>query len=180
MPRQRNSAAGIPPSEPVPNGMHIPGSETLRKTPQRIARMHARIANLRTNAFHSLTMMLVEPFPVMAIEDLNVAGMLKNHHRARAMGCTEVRRQIEDQAAQQGTTVILVSRWYPSNNTGSACDYQIPKIPCSVRAWTCAQGQTHHDRDINAAIHWRKVAGTSFTARPGEPWCDEPGRRRLI
>jgi len=60
------------------------------------------------------------------------------------MGFGEVRRQVEDQAAPQGTTVIVVSRWDPSSKTCSTCGYQIPKMPRSVREWTCALCQTHH------------------------------------
>jgi len=147
------------------------------------ANAHAGIANLRANAWHLLTTRLVERFGVMAIEDLNVAGMAKNHHRARAIadrGFGEFRRQIEDQAAPEGTTVIVGNCWYPSSNTCSACGYQIPKMLRSVREWTSAQCQTHHNRDIDAAIHWQKVAETSFTASPEKPWCDEPGRRRQM
>lgn len=70
-----NVRAGILPGEPIPKGMHIPWSQNMRKTQQRIARLHARIASLRANALHQLTTMLVERFDVMAIEDLNVAGM---------------------------------------------------------------------------------------------------------
>ncbi len=122
--------AGIPPGEPMPKSMHIPWSENMRKTPPCIAGLHARIAHLRANAWHPWTTRLVERFDVMAIEDLNVAGMLKNHHRARAiadMGFGDVRRQIEDQAAPQGTTVIVVSRWYASSKT---CSRVATSFPC--------------------------------------------------
>ena len=108
--------AGLLPGQPIPNGLRIPWSKTMQKTQRRMARLHARIANIRANALHQLTTMLVERFDVIAIEDLNVAGMLKNHHLARAiadMGFGEFRRQLEYKAAQRGKTVIVVNRWYP-------------------------------------------------------------------
>lgn len=69
--------AGLKPGEPIPKGMHIPWSENMRKTQQRIARLHARITNIRANALHQLTTMLVERFDVIAIEDLHVEGCSK-------------------------------------------------------------------------------------------------------
>ena len=84
------------------------------KTQRRIARLHARIANLRANAWHQLTTLLVERFDVIAIEDLHVAGMLKNHTLARRiadMGFGEFRRQLEYKASQRGQAVVVVNRW---------------------------------------------------------------------
>ncbi len=156
--------AGLKPGEPIPKGMHIPWSENMRKTQRRIARLHARIANIRANTLHQLTSDLVERFDVIAIEDLNVAGMLKNHPLARAiadMGFGEFRRQLEYKAAQRGKTVIVVNRWYPSSKTCASCGYKIPKMPLAVREWTCPKCHTHHDRDINAAINLRRVAESS-------------------
>lgn len=117
-----------------------------------------------------MTTMLVEQFDVIAIEDLNVAGMLKNHKLARAianMGFGEFRRQLEYKAAQRGKTVVAVNRWYPSSKTCSTCGHKVPTMSLSVRAWTCPQCQTPHDRDINAALNLHKVDETSFTASPG-------------
>jgi putative transposase len=144
--------------------MHIPWSQNMVKTQRRIARLHARIAQIRANALHQLTTMLVTRFDVIAIEDLHVAGMLKNHKLARAiadMGFGEFRRQLEYKAAQRGKTVIVVNRWYPSSKLCSACGNKMGKMPLSVREWTCPQCQTHHDRDINAAINLRTVADRS-------------------
>lgn len=165
--RQREAAkvrAGLKPGEPIPQGMHIPWSENMRTTQRRIARLHARMANIRADALHQLTTMLVERFDIIAIEDLNVKGMLKNHTLARAiadMGFREFRRQLEYKAAQRGKTVVVVDRWYPSSKTCSACGYKMAKMPLSVRAWTCPACGTHHDRDLNAAIHLRRVAESS-------------------
>ncbi|MDA8207226.1 MAG: RNA-guided endonuclease TnpB family protein [Thermaerobacter sp.] len=156
--------AGLEPSQPIPKEVHIPWSWNMQKTQRRIARLHARIANIRADALHQLTTDLVQRFDVIAIEDLNVAGMLKNHPLARAitdMGFGEFRRQLEYKAAQRGTTVVVVSRWYPSSTTCSACGYKIPKMPLSMRHWTCPECHTHHDRDINAAINLRTVAESS-------------------
>jgi len=156
--------AGLKPGQPIPKGMHILWSQNMVKIQRRIARLHARIANIRADALHQLTTMLVERFDVIAIEDLNVAGMLKNHKLARRiadMGFGEFRRQLEYKAAQRGKTVIVVNRWYPSSKACSACGYTMRKMPLSVREWTCPACHTHHDRDVNAAINLRQVAESS-------------------
>jgi putative transposase len=136
----------------------------MGKTQRRIARLHARIANIRANALHQLTTLLVERFGVIAIEDLNVAGMLTNHPLAQAMadmGLGEFRRQLEYKATERGKMVIVVSRWYPNRKISSACLYRMTAIPLAVREWTCPACQTHHDRDVNAAINLQTVADRS-------------------
>ena len=156
--------AGLEPGQPIPKGMHLAWSKNMVKTQRRMARRHARIANIRADALPPLTTDLVERFDVIAIEDRNVAGMLNNHRLARIvadMGFSECRRQLDCKAAQRGKTVVVVNRWYPSSKICSACGYKMPKMPLAVREWTCPQCQTHHDRDINAAIHLRIVAESS-------------------
>ena len=156
--------AGLQPGQPIPKGMHIPLSQNMRKTQRRIARLHARIANIRQEALHQLTTDLVERFDVIAIEDLNVVGMLKNHKLARAiadMGFGEFRRQLEYKAAQRGKTVIVVDRWYPSSKICSTCGAKVAKMPLDIREWTCSACHTPHDRDINAAINLQHVAESS-------------------
>lgn len=93
--------AGLQPGEPLPKGMPIPGSENMHKTHQRIARLHARIANIRVNAWRQLTTMLVERFEVVTIEDRNVEGMLHHPQLARQIadkGFGALRRQLEYKA----------------------------------------------------------------------------------
>lgn len=157
--------AGLKPGEPIPKGIHIPWSQNMVKTQRRLARLHARIANIRANALHQSTTMLVERFDVIAIEDLHVGGMLKNHKLARViadMGFGEFRRQLEYKATQRGKTVVVVSRWYPSSQICSACGYRITQMPLSVREWTCPACGVHHDRDSNAAINLQTVAESSM------------------
>ena len=161
--------AGLKPGHPIPKGLRIPWSKHMQKTQRRMARLHARIANIRANALHQLTTMLVERFDVIAVEDLNVAGMLKNPPLARTiadMGFGEFLRQLAYKAAQRGKTVLVVNRWYPSSKTCSACGYKMPKMPLSVRDWTCPDCGTQHDRDVNAAINLRKVAESSMDGCP--------------
>ncbi len=148
--------AGLKPGQPIPKGMSTPWLRNRQKTPRRIARLQARIANIRANAWHHLTTMLGDRVDVIAIGDLNVVGMLKNHPLAQAIadrGFGELRRQWQYKAAQPGKTVIVVNRWYPSRKTCSSRGCKMPKMPLAVREWTCSECHTHHDRDLNAAMN---------------------------
>ena len=91
---------------------------------------------------------------MIALEDLNVKGMLKNHHLAGAIahvGMCEFRRQIEYQAAWRGRQVIVVDRFAPTSKTCGHCGNHRRRMPLSVREWRCADCGTVHDRDVNAA-----------------------------
>ena len=156
--------AGLLPGQAIPKGMHIPRSANMKKTQQRQARIHARVAHIREDFLQKLTTDLVRRFDVMVIEDLHVAGMLKNHHIARAMadmGFGEFRRQLEYKAQQAGVSVIVANRWFPSSKLCAACEYKMAKMPLSVRTWTCPACDTLHDRDVNAAINLQQVAESS-------------------
>ena len=153
--------AGFVPGQPIPPGMRRPWSQNMQKTQRRLVRLHARIAHIRADALHHLTTDLVQRFDVIAIEELTVAGMLNNHHLARAIadrGFGEFRRQLKYKAALRNTPVIVVNRWYPSSKTCASCGYKVSKMPLAVRQWMCPECHTHHDRDINAAINLRHVA----------------------
>ena len=90
------------------------GSRNRRKTVRKLAALHRKIANQRTNTLHHLTSRLAKTKAVVVIEDLNVAGMLKNHHLAQAIGDVgwgEFRRQLSYKAAWYGGRVLVASRW---------------------------------------------------------------------
>ncbi len=130
------------------------GSNRRRRQRQKVARLHARVAAMRQDFLHKTTTMLVRRADVIALEDLHVKGMLKNHHLAGAIadvGMGEFRRQIEYKAAWTGRTVIIVDRWAPTSKTCGVCGSYQQKMPLSVREWTCPDCGTRHDRDVNAA-----------------------------
>lgn len=130
------------------------GSANRRKAKMKLAKLHARIANIRTDALHKLTSDLTRRFHTIAIEDLNVRGMVKNRHLSRAvsdMGFFEFRRQLEYKAAMRGGLVVVADRFLASSKTCSACGHKLEHLPLSVRRWTCPDCGAIHDRDVNAA-----------------------------
>jgi len=140
------------------------GSRNREKAKAKLARLHARIANIRRDALHKLTTDITRRFHTIGIEDLNVSGMVKNRSLSRAiadMGFYEFRRQLTYKAAQRGGVVVVADRWYSSSKTCSNCGHKLETLSMAVRKWTCLECGTIHDRDINAAINLKKVAESS-------------------
>ena len=140
------------------------GSSNRNKARAKLVKLHARIANIRSDALHQLTTSLTRRFYTIGIEDLNVRGMVKNRCLARSiadMGFFEFRRQLHYKAAMRGGQVVVADRWFASSKTCSSCGHKRESLPLSVRQWTCPECGAHHDRDVNAAINLKQVAESS-------------------
>ena len=148
----------------------VKGSRNYAKAKRELARLHARIADLRRNGLHQLSAYLTRCFHTIGIEDLNVKGMLRNHCLARAisdMGFRELRRQLEYKAAWRGAQLVVVDRWYPSSKTCSCCGRRLDALELAVREWCCPGCGALHNRDVNAAINLRKMAVSSTASACG-------------
>ena len=151
------------------------GSNRRRKQRGRVAKIHAHIAAMRADFLHKTTTAIVRSADVIKLEDLNVAGMLKNHCLAGAIadvGMGEFRRQIEYKADWYGRQVVVVDRWEPTSKTCSDCGSYQKVMPLRVREWTCPDCGTRHDRDVNAAKNIRSFA------TGGEPGIARGGRQK--
>jgi putative transposase len=130
------------------------GSANRAKARVRVARVHTRIADRRRDFLHKVTTRLVRENQTVVIEDLNVAGMLRNHSLARAISGAawgELRAMLEYKCDWYGRELVVIDRWYPSSKTCSACGHGAAALPLNVREWHCPSCGTRHDRDINAA-----------------------------
>ena len=130
------------------------GSNRRHRQRLKVARIHARIAAMRQDFLHKTTTAIVQRADVIALEDLNIKGMLKNHHLAGAIadvGMGEFCRQMDYKAVWYGRKVIVVDRFAPTSKTCSHCGSYQQRMPLSVREWTCPDCGMRHDRDINAA-----------------------------
>lgn len=147
----------------------VKGSRNRDKARRKLSRLHARIGNIRKDALHKLTHRLTRDFGVIGIENLNVAGMVRNRSLARSvsdMGFFEFKRQLTYKAKWRGVRVMEVGRFFPSSKICSACGLVIESLPLSVRSWICPCG-AEHDRDVNAAINIL-AAGLAVSARGEE------------
>jgi len=148
----------------------VKGSCNRKMAKGKLARLHARIANVRANGLHQLSASVTRRFHTIGIEDLHVKGMLGNRCLSRAiadMGFAELRRQLVYKAQRRGGQVIVIDRWYPSSKTCSCCGYKLDALSLDVRHWTCPECATHHDRDVNAAINLRNMAVSSTVSACG-------------
>ena len=139
------------------------GSKRRAKAKDRVARLHARIANRRHDALNKLTTMLSRTYSDISIEDLNVAGMVKNHRLAKAVSDAsffELRRQLEYKTAKTGARLHFVDRWCPSSKTCSNCGSVKAKLSLAERVYRCEHCGLTIDRDLNAAINIM-VAGSA-------------------
>ncbi|WP_299044255.1 RNA-guided endonuclease TnpB family protein [uncultured Thermosynechococcus sp.] len=163
------------------------GSANREKARKRLARLHARIANIRADALHKLTSDLTRRFDTICVENLNVRGMLKNRHLSRSiadMGFFEFRRQLEYKAAMRGGQVVVVDRFFASSKTCSVCGHKLEALPLSVRKWTCPACGAVHDRDVNAAKNilaygLATLSGTTASSA-GCQACGEEGSGRCL
>jgi putative transposase len=160
-------------------------SARWRKTRARIARLHAAVANARRDGLHKLTTRLARTHGTVVIEDLNVAGMVRNRRLARHVadcGMAELRRQIEYKAGWANVRVHVAGRWYPSSKTCSGCGVVTAKLRLSERTYRCDACGLVLDRDLNAArnlaalVH-RETSSPSCGATQNEP-AGNPGKTR--
>lgn len=160
-------SAGLAPRAKLPKGTKLPVSNNLRKSSATLARLHARVANVRADFTHKLTTRLCRENQAVVIEDLHIKGMLANEKLARAIsdvGFGMFRSQIEYKAKRYGTRLVVADRWYPSSRLCSACDWKNEALRLQDREWMCPQCGTHHDRDHNAALNLKRLA--TVTALP--------------
>jgi putative transposase len=149
-------------------------SQNRRKAVQKLARQHRRIAQQRANTVHQVTSRLAKTKSVVVIEDLNVAGMLQNHHLAQAIahvGFGEFRRQLAYKAVWYGGRVVLVSRWEPASKTCSGCGAVKAQLALTERVDRCKQCGLAIDRDLNAAINLSRLAKLAGSSSDSQNAC---------
>lgn len=132
-------------------------SKNYRKQRRKVARVHERIADARRDAVQKATTSVVRESQAVAVEDLNVAGMLKNRSLARATADASmgsVVRELERKCAEHGRAFVKVGRFYASTQTCSSCGAKTGPSGMEglgTRVWTCPVCGAAHDRDVNAA-----------------------------
>jgi len=154
-------AAGFSSKEKLPKGIRLPVSRNRQKSAAILARLHARIANIRADFIHKLTTRLCRENQAVVIEDLHVKGMLANDKLARAIsdvGFGMFRLQMEYKAKRYGTRLVIADRWYPSSRLCSVCGWKNEALTLKDRQWTCLDCGTVHDRDLNAALNLKRLA----------------------
>ena len=136
------------------NARRVKGSNNRRKSARRLARLYHRSACIRADTIHKITSHIAKNHSLVAIEDLNVSGMMKNHCLAQALGdasFAEFRRQLEYKCQWYGSRLVVIDRFYPSTKTCSRCGHVKEFIALSERVFQCEVCGLVEDRDLNAS-----------------------------
>ena len=132
----------------------IKGSSNRHKARLKVAKIHAKIKDARTDFLHKLTTNLVYCYDLIAIEDLAVRNMVRNHKLSRSISDAawgEFFRQLEYKCDWYGKKLVKIDRFFPSSKRCNHCGFVMDKLPLSVRSWDCPScGTKGIDRDINA------------------------------
>jgi len=129
-------------------------------------RKYERVSNQRKDFLHKLSRQLVEENQLIAIEDLHVKGMMRNHNLAKSIqdaGWGEFVRQLTYKGEWYGCRVEKIDRFFPSSKRCFHCGYIKENLSLSEREWTCPECGCILDRDVNAAqniLNWH-TAGTA-------------------
>ncbi|MGP5058712.1 IS200/IS605 family element RNA-guided endonuclease TnpB [Psychrobacter celer] len=133
-------------------------SRNYQKQKLKVAKVYEKITNIRKDFLHKLSFNLIKNHDVIAIEDLNVKGMVKNRKLAKAISDSSwsaFTTMLAYKAEWYGKTLVKIDRWYPSSKTCSGCGHLLTKaeLPLSVRTWNCPSCLQENDRDLNASIN---------------------------
>jgi putative transposase len=148
----------------------VKGSANRNKQRKVVSRIHRRIRDIRHDNLHKLTSRLAKNHGVVVIENLNASGMMKNHRLAQAISDASFsmfRSLLTYKAEMYGTQIVVADRFYPSSKTCSLCGQVKAELALGERIFACECG-LRIDRDLNAALNLRSLAGASGEVTPVE------------
>lgn len=161
----------------------IIGSNNRNKIRLKISKIYEKINNKKINYIHNITNQLVRDNQTIVIEDLNVKGMLKNHHLSKSiqeLNIYETFRQLKYKCEWYNRNFIVIDKWYPSSKLCSNCHYKYNELSLNEREWKCPQCGTIHSRDYNASINIKnegeRIVGIRYPELmlADHPTIDEP------
>ena len=151
----------------------LKGSKNREKARLAVAKVYQEITDARTDFLHKLTTQLVRENQTIAVEDLAVKNMVKNHKLARVISDAswgELVRQLEYKCDWYGRELVKIDRWFPSSKRCSNCGHVVEKMPLDIREWECPSCRIVHDRDVNASVNilaaGQAVSVCGATVRP--------------
>lgn len=148
----------------------VKGSNNKKKANLKVAELFEDITNCKKDYLHKISTQLIRENQTIYIEDLNIKGMLSNHHLAKSiqeLSWREFIRMLEYKAKWYGRSIIKIDRFYPSSKTCNNCGYIKQDLTLKDRNWICPKCHTEVDRDYNAALNILKQ-GRNCLVKPME------------
>ena len=144
------------------------GSRGYESQRLKVARLHEKISNRRADYLHKCSIFLVRRYDIICIEDLNVKGMVRNHHLAKSISDASWGNfiaMLTYKAEWNDKRVVKINRYFPSSQTCNVCGHVNKDVKdLSVREWKYPACHSHHDRDVNAAINILRAGLKQYTS----------------
>jgi len=137
------------------------GSKNRGRARLAVSKLHEKISNQRNDFLHKTTSKIISENQAVAVESLNISGMLKNHCLAQSIvdvSWSMFFNQLEYKADWYGKTLLKIGQFEPSTKICNICGFHNKELTLKDRDWRCPECNTEHDRDINAAINIKKFA----------------------
>lgn len=154
------------------------GKANKEKARLAVAKINDNIANQRNDFQHKVSIKLIRENQAIAVETLNIEGMMKNHCLAQAIqdvSWGSFVSKLVYKAALYGKTILKIGRFEASSKTCHVCNWKYKDLTLDIREWTCPECGTHHDRDINAAINIKNFALRDYANITPMERREEPG-----
>ncbi len=138
----------------------VKGSANREKARRKVAVLHERVANRRSDFLHKTTHFLVSNYDTLCLETLAASNMMKNHKLAQALSDIAIGRFneiLEYKAAERGVNILRIGRFEPSSKM-CTCGTVNKDLKLSHRVWTCQACGATHDRDLLAANNIKRFA----------------------
>ncbi|HID0730059.1 TPA: RNA-guided endonuclease InsQ/TnpB family protein [Campylobacter jejuni] len=139
----------------------IKKSNNYKKTSIKLNKLHSKISNIRADFLHKLSSLIIRNFNYIGLEDLNIKGMLKNHHLAKAISDVsfyEFKRMLSYKSQYHKRKIIEAPRFYPSSKTCSSCKSIKEDLKLKDRIYHCKECGLSIDRDYNASLNLKYFA----------------------
>ncbi len=142
------------------------GGRNRKKSLLKVQKVHRKIRNIRTDYIQKVTSQVTRAKLLdlrlrpsyIAVEDLNIAGMMKNGNLSKSVADASIQmfhRMLEYKCGWHGIVLIKADRQFPSSKRCNDCGIIYKELKLSERKWACTECGAVHDRDMNAALNLR-------------------------